>query len=163
LSGFLLDTGVISRARVSGLSLESWIGSPDLAVSIVSVDEAFAGLPADDPKALGNARLLAAIREPLLASDEVEQLSIHLIEAYALHSPPLATNDAVIAATALLEERTLVTLNRRDFHYIEGLSWVDANGFSADVAPLLGTRSGVIAGPSEKACCRRLRAAPDGR
>lgn len=157
MPGFLIDTGIISRVRVSGQSAESWVGNPDVAVSIAAVEEVFRDLPPDDPKAIGNLKVLARLPNPIPVTDEIADLSKHLVNAYARHAPPLATNDAVIAATALLEDRTLITLNYRDFHYIEGLSWIDANGVTSAGAPLLGTRAAVIGAPSDRPCCERLR------
>jgi predicted nucleic acid-binding protein len=163
VAGYLIDTGVISRVRASGLAVADWIGDPDVAVSIAAVEEAFADLPDDDPKAIGNVRVLAQLPNPVLVTDEIAALVIDLIRAYAKHDPPLATNDAVMAATALLSERTLVTMNHRDFHYIEGLSWIDANGVSKEAAPLLGTRATVVGAPSSKPCCSRIRPPPPTR
>ena len=159
MPGHLIDTGIISRVRVSGLSVEEWIGSSDVALSVVVAREALADLPPDDIKAIGNLALLATLPAPIGVSDEIGSLLRDLVAAYARHDPPLAANDAVIAATALLAQRTLITLNHRDFHYIEGLSWIDANGVTAKSAPLLGTRAPVKGSIRDRACCGRLRAA----
>ena len=157
MSGFLLDTGIISAVRVSGLPASEWVGSPDLAVSITAVEEVFEDLPADDPKAIGNVLVLAGLPTPIAVSDEILDLSRRLVAAYAEHSRPLAINDAVIAATAILGDLTLVTKNRNDFHYIEGLSWIDANGVTPALAPLLQVRAAVRGALSPRSCCDRLR------
>lgn len=157
MSGYLIDTGIISRVRVSGLSAAEWIGSADISVSIVAVREVMANLPDDDIKAIGNLAVLTALPNPIEASDEIGALAQDLVAAYARHDPPMAINDAVIAATALLEKKVLITLNTHDFHYVEGLEWIDANGLTTESAPLLGTRGPVTGSIADRACCGRLR------
>lgn len=154
--GYLLDSGVVSAIRSSGLSPSVWIGSDDLAVSVVVVDEIFVDLPDDDAKFLGNVELLTALPPALPTDERVVSLAEDLVERYAAHQPPLAPNDALIAAAAISAGRALVTKNRRDFHYIDGLAMVDAVGFDPRHGALLAFRAALDAGPSDRPCCREL-------
>ncbi len=155
-AAYLLDANIISAIRASRLSAPEWVGATDLAVSSVVVDELFVDLPEDDPKFIANADLLARLPEPLPTDDHVVDLAERLVERYGRHEPALAPNDALIAAAAILSGRVLVTRNTRDFHYIEGLTMVDASAFDPHHGPLLQFRAPVECRPSERPCCRAL-------
>jgi len=53
-------------------------------------------------------------------NDAIFQKSLELMEAYTL-SHKLSIPDALIAATALIHQLQLYTLNLKDFRYIPGL------------------------------------------
>lgn len=154
---YLLDTGVVSSIRAARRSPAEYVGSGDLAVSDVVVDELFADLPADDPKAVGNIAVLAMLADLIAADEGIVALAEQLAVRYAAHEPPLAPNDALIAAVAMRGGRVLITKNRRDFHYVEGLRMVDASGFMPSEGPLLRFRNVVACEPSNQPCCRGLR------
>lgn len=157
MSGYLLDAGVISSIRNSGLSVTEWVGSAELAVARIVVSEVFADLAPTDIQAVGNIRVLAQLPQPIAASDEIEHVTEQLRAAYASHQPALAINDSLIIATAIVDDRIAVTMNRRDFHYPKGLRWIDANGFDPSVGSLLSQRGAAAASPGNRQCCQRLQ------
>lgn len=162
MAGYLLDSGVVSSIRVSRVPSDSWIGDPDLAVAEVVFREIMRDLPPDDPKYGGNLQLIARLPlDPLPAGEETVEQAERLVRDYSLHQPPLATNDALIAAAAFVERRILVTKNRRDFHYIRGLRWIDADCFHPSSGPLLYVRAAVDGGLGPRACCSGLGEAGD--
>ena len=157
MSGYALDAGVVSAIRASGLSPADWVGDHDVAVSEVAVQEVFRHLPADDAKYIGNLAVLAHLAEaPTVVTDVVIGMARELIARYSSHAPALATNDALIAADAILSSRVLITKNTHDFHHIDGLTWIDANGFHAVDGSLIQNRGAVRAGPGPRPCCSRL-------
>lgn len=157
MSGYVLDAGVVSAIRASGFSPVDWVGDSDVAVSEVAVREVFQHLPPDDAKYIGNLAVLAHLPEqPTLMTDEITALAHDLITRYAKHAPALATNDAVIAADAILSDRVLITKNTHDFHYIHGMTWIDANGFHPNDGALIRNRGAVGAAPGTRPCCSRL-------
>ena len=157
MTGHLLDSGILSRIRTSGLTAVAWVGDDDLAVPEVAVYEIQRGLPRDDPKSIGNLALLATLPPALVVTEEIIRTAQRLEQEYARHDPALATNVALIVATALVTDRTVITLNTRDFHFERGLRWIDANGFKAADAPLLQSRAAVEAQPGTRPCCARVR------
>jgi predicted nucleic acid-binding protein len=155
--GYLLDTNIIPAIRVSEKPAGAWVGADDLAVSIRTVEEVYENLDPDSRQFIGNELLLASLPTPIELDDEVEDLAQRLLVAYATHQPPLQIDDAVIAATALLHDRILVTKNFRDFHYVEDLRWVDAEGVTVKAVSLLERRCAVVGRPSRGDCCQGLR------
>ena len=157
MAGYLLDAGVVSAIRSSGLRPADWVGSDDLAVPLVVVAEVFYDLQPTDTQAIGNAAVLACLPPPIAPTQDIADRARELREKYAAHQPELALNDSLIVATALVLDRIVITRNRRDFHYEAGLTWIDAEGFRPDQGPLLDSRAAVEAGPGPRHCCSRIR------
>ena len=157
MAGYLLDAGVVSAIRTSGLRPADWVGSEDIAVPLVVVGEVFHDLEPTDRQTIGNAVVLAHLAPPIPPTPDVVARARELRERYAAHQPELALNDSLIVATALLHDRIVITKNRRDFHYEHGLMWIDAEGFRPDEGPILDSRAPVEAGPGPRQCCSRIR------
>lgn len=81
----------------------------------------YAGLTARDDQAL---RALLGQFEEVQVLPAVIEDAIRLRRLYRLKSP-----DAIIAATALLQQSELVTRNISDFQKVSGLSVLDTQGF----------------------------------
>ena len=157
MAGYLLDAGVVSAIRNSGLRPADWVGSQDVAVPLVVVDEVFHDLEPADRQAIGNSVVLAYLAPPIPPTQDIVDRARELRKKYAAHQPELALNDSLVVATALVHDRIVITKNRRDFHYEHGLTWIDAEGFRPDQGPLLDSRAPVEAGPGPRHCCSRIR------
>jgi len=94
------------------------IGLENIAISSITVMELYFG-------AL-NKNELDKIKKHLKAlnivhfDNDVSELAVSMIESYS-KSHGLQIPDAIIAATTLLLEMKLLTLNLKDFRYIDGL------------------------------------------
>lgn len=94
------------------------IGQDRLAVSHVTVAELYFG--ALNKAELARIRRDLAMLQAYPVSVGVSQRFLRLMETYSL-SHKLSLPDALIAATALEYDLTLLTLNLRDFRFIAGL------------------------------------------
>lgn len=121
---FLLDTNVISDARrPSAIAVSGWLKTQephDLAISAISLVELEYGVlraECRDPPA--GVRLRKWIDGQVRPSFAGRVLSVDesvALRAARLHVPdPAPEMDALIAATALVHDLTLVTRNVRDF------------------------------------------------
>jgi tRNA(fMet)-specific endonuclease VapC len=95
------------------------IGSKRLAISIISQAELYYG-------AINKAELLKIQKHLNLlhnfpVNNQVSTQFIQLMERYSL-SHKLTIPDALIAATALVNNLNLYTLNTKDFRFIEGIN-----------------------------------------
>lgn len=151
----LLDGNVASWLRVTEEDPFGYVGSTDLAVSRTIVAELQATLPADDRKALGNLALIARLGNPIIMEDEGDwSLAADIERRYAKHQPaPIDPADLVIAATAILHGRVLVTRNWKHFHFIEGLRMIDAR--LTGLRDLVQT-AGIIECAPNQACCEGI-------
>lgn len=118
----LCDTNVIIetlKGDEKTIKFVERIGLENIAISSVTVMELYFG-------AL-NKRELNKIKKHLKAlnvvhfDNNVSELAVSMIENYG-KSHGLQIPDAIIAATALLFEMKLFTLNLKDFKYIDGLN-----------------------------------------
>lgn len=90
-------------------------------------------------------------------ADEIVNLADELFDRFGLHDDAPEAADALIAAAALVSGRTLITENWRDFHFIDGLSFVDIRGIIAVDLPVLESRPVQTGAPVAGAgCCRKL-------
>ena len=93
----------------------------------------------------------------VLETDAIVELADELFDRFALHDDAPEAADALIAAAALITGRTLVTENWRDFHFIDGLAFVDIRKVTSADVPVLASRLAQTGGPVPGAgCCRRL-------
>ena len=95
------------------------IGSKQIAISSITQAELYYG-------ALNKQELLKIKKhlsqlEILVVDRTVSEQFIQLMESYAL-SHKLAIPDAIIAATALVNNLDLYTLNQKDFRFISNLN-----------------------------------------
>lgn len=108
------DPDVVQALRV--------IGTANIQVSAITAGEfIFGALNKTDL-----AKILKALRiiTVLPVDEAISEKGIALVTEYAL-SHTLAVPDALIAATALVHDLPLYTLNRKDFRFIEGLKLYD--------------------------------------
>ncbi|MEK7862247.1 MAG: type II toxin-antitoxin system VapC family toxin [Chloroflexota bacterium] len=109
-SDLLLDTDVcIDHLRGSQALSRA---TEDASYSLITRCELFSGHAADEDRVR---RFLDALNEIGLDRDLAEQAG-RLRRGLSMRTP-----DAIIAATAITHELTLVTRNRRDFERVRGL------------------------------------------
>ena len=94
------------------------IGVDQIAVSSISVGEFLFG--ARDKKELALIKRSLSSIKIIHTQEAISELAVHLIEKYSL-SHHLDVPDSFIAATALVNDLRLYTLNIKHFKYIEGL------------------------------------------
>lgn len=129
MARYLLDTGIVIR-HLRGhkpiVGLVRGLNRTDrLAVATMTHLEVYAGMR--PPESYATRKLLSRfVNLPLDAA--IAERAGNLIKQGRQGKHPIAVPDAIIAATALRHQLTLVTLNRRDFENIPGLSlqpWQD--------------------------------------
>jgi predicted nucleic acid-binding protein len=158
---FLLDTSTVSRADSirRRISLPDFVGSLTLVVPQVAVRELSAGRYPD-----ARDRWFASIGSlPVVPeTEEIIELAERLAARYEAHDDPPEPADSIIAATSLVIAAPVITENWRDFHFVEGLRYVDIRGLTAAEIPVLSHRTVQAGGPANTGgCCRRL--APIGQ
>ncbi len=93
----------------------------------------------------------------MVETDAIVELADDLFDRFALHDDAPEAADALIAAAALVSGRTLITENWRDFHFIDGLAFVDIRMVTSADVPVLASKPVQAGGPVAGAgCCRRL-------
>ncbi|MXY47408.1 MAG: type II toxin-antitoxin system VapC family toxin [Chloroflexi bacterium] len=116
----LLDSNIVIYAsRSDSTNLRQFIRIHALAASIVSYIEAFGYHNLVKEERLVLEELFRDI-ELLRLTDEIVDISIELRQQRRM-----GLGDAIIAATALAHNHTLLTHNTRDFQWIEGLDLQD--------------------------------------
>jgi tRNA(fMet)-specific endonuclease VapC len=95
------------------------IGQSQLAISVITQAELYYG--ALNKVELSKIKRHLALLQALPVDTAVSDKFIELMEGYSL-SHKLAIPDAIIAATAIIHDVTLYTLNLRDFQFIKGLT-----------------------------------------
>jgi predicted nucleic acid-binding protein len=93
-----------------------------LAISTVSAIELIVGC--QNKVELVRVRKFLTRFDHLHIDETVSERTLFLVEQYNL-SHALLLPDALIAATALVSDIELATINRKDFRYIDGLKLVD--------------------------------------
>ncbi len=115
---YLLDTNVLSRIYYGDAHLRAFVERLDAAVNAIVYIECIQGSIKKSEKELIKASLDKLRYYPL--TPEVSLKAISPIDKYS-SSHGLFLADALIAATALVHDLTLVTYNLKDFDYIKGL------------------------------------------
>lgn len=98
-----------------------FLGLDNLRISQVTASELLCGA-LDKAHRTRLLKFLARVRVVPI-SPNISQKHFELIEHYSL-SHGLQVQDAIIAATALILEAPLYTLNKKDFRFISGLELV---------------------------------------
>lgn len=115
---YLPDTNVFSRIFKGDLSVANFVGNLEAAIDTTVYIECLQGSKSNQEK-----RIIKKVLNnfPLLPiTPQIAELAIKLIDSYS-NSHGLLLGDALIAATSLEHELTLVTYNVSDFRFIGGL------------------------------------------
>ena len=95
------------------------IGYQHLAISAITQAELYFG--ARDKSELRKIKTHLSLLTVLPLTNSISGRFIELMERYCL-SHKLSLPDAMIAATSVIHQHDLYTLNRKDFHFITGIS-----------------------------------------
>ena len=95
------------------------IGYTHVAISVITQAELYFG--AFDKAELHNIKTHLSLLTVLPVTNSISGRFLELMETYCL-SHKLSLPDALIAATSLLHQYELYTLNRKDFRFITGIS-----------------------------------------
>jgi predicted nucleic acid-binding protein len=121
VSKFLPDTNVFSKVFKGDLIVTQFVESLDAVIDATIYIECLQGSKSNlekqkIKKALDNFPLL-------LITPEISERAIELIDTYS-NSYGLLLPDALIAATALENDLTVVTYNVDDFKFVSGLKYL---------------------------------------
>ncbi len=120
---YLLDTNIISETRRSRphggvLSWLASVGNSELYISAVSAGEIQTGIELTRPRDPNRSAELEAWLENVLRMFNVLPMDAQTFRIWAklkLGRPATLYDDAMIAATAIVNDLTVVTRNTRDF------------------------------------------------
>ena len=122
----LVDSDILiqySRGdEVAAIWLEATSGSDEIVISVVTEIELLYG--SLDKQHLRETQRLLATFEIVQIDEEISKRASSLVAMYCL-SHRLKMADALIAATALINNINLGTINKKDFRFIDGLRLVE--------------------------------------
>ncbi len=121
MNQFLPDTNIFSKVFGNNLIVKQYVENLDAVIDATIYIECIQGSKSNHEKRfikkyLSNFPLL-------LITPEISALAIELIDNYS-NSHGLLLPDALIAATALENDLTVVTYNIDDFKFINGLKYL---------------------------------------
>ena len=115
-NSFLIDTNVIIYSTQGVLDLDDFVkNEDDLYISSITYMEAL-GFPFQDKNEEKKVTKLCETFERIFLTKEIEKQTILIRKSNKIKLP-----DAIIAATAMVLNLTLVTYNIDDFKNIQGL------------------------------------------
>ncbi len=118
--GYLPDTNVLSRIFKGDLEVTKFVNNLECAIDATVYIECLQGSKSNQEKRVIEKYLM---RFPLLPiTPESSARAVDLIRAYS-NSHGLLLADALIAATALENDLTILTYNADDFWFIQNLKW----------------------------------------
>jgi predicted nucleic acid-binding protein len=118
---YLVDTDVlvdVSRNNLGAIASIDRLGN-DWALSAITALELISG--AKNQREVGLIDRLIEIYETIPVNDSIGRRAYDLLKVHA-KSGGLRTFDSLIAATAIEEQRTLVTRNHKHFRMVAGLA-----------------------------------------
>ncbi len=118
---YLSDTNILSRIFKGDLEVRKFVEKLECAIDATIYIECLQGSKSNQEKRIIEKYLM---RFPLLPiTPESSVRAIDLIRSYS-NSHGLLIGDALIAATALENDLTIVTYNMDDFKFIHALKWL---------------------------------------
>ena len=121
MAEFLVDTNVFSRVFTGDKNVKEFIETLPAAVCIVIYVECLQGSKSNREKLIVESYL--ARFELLGLTTDISTRTIDLIRTYS-NTHGLLLADALIAATCLKRNLTLVTYNVNDFQFVQGLKYL---------------------------------------
>src|SRR6266571_6955647 len=121
MAEFLIDTNVLSRIFTGDKDIKNFIETLDAAVCTVVYVECLQG-----SKSIREKRIVESYLSRFDLNHitfDISALTIDLIRTYS-NTHGLLLADALIAATCLASDLTLVTYNVNDFHFIQNLKYL---------------------------------------
>jgi len=117
----ILDTNIIIelfKGNTETKELLENINEENFAISIITSMELYYG--AINKRELNKIKKFLKSFYLLVINEEISKIALELIEKYS-KSHGLEIPDALIAATSIYYDAPLLTYNKKDFKYIEGL------------------------------------------
>lgn len=121
MAEFLVDTNVLSRIFTGDKKVKQFIETLDATVCTVVYVECLQGSKSNREKRIVESYLSRFEFCPLTPNSSAQ--TIDLIRTYS-NSHGLLLADALIAASCLERNLTLVTYNANDFHFIKHLKYL---------------------------------------
>jgi predicted nucleic acid-binding protein len=122
----LVDSDILIQFSRHDNKAASWLDKTSdhtiLSISVITEIELITG--SRDKTHLNEVRKFVSQFEIIHIDEEISQRTSELIEKYCL-SHRLRLPDAFIAATALVNDFELATINKKDFRFIDGLVLAD--------------------------------------
>ena len=115
---YLLDTNILSKIFYGNVDVKDFADNLNVGVETIVYIECIQGSISNSDKRLIKRSLQKLKFYPL--TNGIGQKAIELVEAYS-NSHGLFLADAIIAATALEYDLTLITYNTKHFQFIKGL------------------------------------------
>jgi predicted nucleic acid-binding protein len=116
----LVDTNVFSKIFKNEIRLKQFVESQPTVICATVYIENLQGSKSNQEKQVIKKYLDNFPR--ILINEVISSLAIELIETYS-NSHGLLLADALIAATALENDLTVITYNVSDFQFIKDLKW----------------------------------------
>lgn len=117
----LLDTNVLSKIFYGNVDVKNFVDSLDVGIETIVYIECIQGSISDSDKRRIKKSLQSLKYYSL--NDDIARNAIELIDAYS-NVRGLFLADAIIAATALHYDLTLITYNTKDFEFIGDLKYL---------------------------------------
>ena len=114
---YLIDTNIFSRIFKGDAALKTFVEALDAAIDSIIYLELIQG--AKDKREVQQIEKYLTRFGLIHFSEDISKRAIELVRAYS-KSHGLMLADAVIAATRLENDLTLVTFNVKDFRFIKG-------------------------------------------
>lgn len=119
MADYLLDTNVLSKFFFGDAHVRQFLGGIDAGINTIVYIELIQGSLKKKQRDLIKTHIARLTYFTL--TSEIAQKAVELIDKYS-SSRGLFLADSLIASTAIINGLTLVTYNRKDFDFIEGLS-----------------------------------------
>lgn len=115
---YLLDTNILSKIFYGNVDVKNFVDSLSVGIETIVYIECIQGSISNSDKR----RIQRSLEKLKFYSltKEIGEKAIKLIDTYS-NSHGLLLADAIIAATALEYDLTLITYNTNDFQFIKGL------------------------------------------
>jgi predicted nucleic acid-binding protein len=117
---YLLDTNVFSQVFKGNQTVTNYIANLEIVIDSTIYIECLQGSKSNKEKLI--IKKVLSNFPLLLASEKISKKAIDLIDTYS-NSNGLLLADALIAATALENDLTVMTYNIDDFKFIKDLKW----------------------------------------
>ena len=120
----LLDTNILSKIFYGNVDIKNFVDTLVVGIETIVYIECIQGSISNSDKRRIKRSLQSVKFYPL--SNDIAQKAIELIETYS-NSNGLLLADAIIAATALEYDLSLITYNAKHFQFIKGLKLLKPN------------------------------------
>lgn len=117
----LLDTNVLSKIFYGNVDVKNFVDRLDVGIETIVYIECIQGSISNSDKRRIQKSLQSLKYYSL--NDDIARNAIELIDAHS-NVRGLFLADAIIAATALHYDLTLITFNTKDFEFIEDLKYL---------------------------------------